>query len=78
MSANATYAIRVRGHLGPLASSRFEGYAIEHHPSGETVLTGRADQSALHCALAAVRDLGLTLIGLERVEELAKRKDSRS
>ena len=37
--------------------------------SGETILTGPlADQTALHGVLIKIRDLGLPLLGLSRIE----------
>jgi len=42
---------------------------ITHETSGETVLSGLVvDQAALHGLLACVRDLGLTLLSVSRVE----------
>ena len=63
------YRIRVKGHLGSAWSTWFEGLQISNEPNGEAVLTGPlADQAALHGVLNRVRDLGLVLIAVQRVE----------
>lgn len=70
MDGHAVYTVRVKGHLGPIASTWFEGFVLEHHPSGETTLTGRVDQPALHAVLIKIRDLNLTLYGVDRAEDV--------
>ena len=63
------YQIRVKGHLGAAWSMWFEGLRISNEPNGEAVLTGPLpDQAALHGVLNRVRDLGLVLIAVQRVE----------
>ncbi len=63
------YQIRVGGHLRPEWSEWFDGMSITHEDNGETVLSGLiVDQSALFGLLIKVRDLGLTLIAVNRVE----------
>jgi hypothetical protein len=43
---------------------------ITLEPDGDTILSGPVvDQPALHGLLIKVRDLGLTLISVDRVEE---------
>ena len=64
------YEICVEGHLGDSWSSWFEELTIRHKQSGQTVLTGPlADQTALHGVLMKIRDLGLPLIAVNRVEQ---------
>ena len=64
------YEIRVEGHIGHSWSSWFEGMAIRHEESGETVLSGPlVDEAALHGVLAKIRDLGLPLIEVKRREQ---------
>jgi hypothetical protein len=58
------YQIRVKGQLDPVLATRFEGFTITHTPDGDTLLTGNADQAALHGVLARCRDLGVTLISV--------------
>ena len=64
----AHYQIKVMGRLGSQWSDWFEGMTIESEGC-ITTITGRvSDQSALHGLLVRVRDLGLPLISVERVE----------
>ena len=64
-----SYQIRVKGHLGAAWSTWFEGLRINNEPNGEAVLTGSLpDQAALHGVLNRVRDLGLVLIAVQRIE----------
>ncbi len=63
------YQIRIKGHLGPRWTDWFEGLAITLEENGETLLTGPVvDQAALYGLLRKVRDLGLPLISVTRVE----------
>jgi len=63
------YQIRVQGVLDHKWADWFDGMAIKPQENGETVLVGSvADQPALHGLLSKIRDLGLTLLALERVE----------
>jgi len=68
MSAPASYEIRVAGHLSANWATRFEGLSMRHEPEGETVLSGSLDQAALHGVLVRIRDLGMNLIAVNRVE----------
>jgi len=68
MNAPEMYEIRVTGHLSANWASRFEGLSMRHEPKGETVLSGLLDQAALHGALMKIRDMGLNLIAVNRVE----------
>jgi hypothetical protein len=64
------YEIRVKGHIEDSWSSWFEGMAIGHEESGETVLSGTlADEAALHGVLIKIRDLSLPLVKVERKEQ---------
>jgi len=68
MGQQTTYRIRIQGQLGPEWSSWFAGLAVRPEPDGTTVLRGQlADQSALHGLLAAIRDLGLSLVSVETI-----------
>jgi len=65
----AFYRIRVRGHLDEPRSAWFDGLAVVPSGDDETVLAGALpDQAALHGVLAKIRDLGLPLLSLNRVE----------
>jgi hypothetical protein len=71
MNQNQTpeiYQIRVKGRLDPSWSAWFDDMALTFE-KGETAIIGPvADQAALHGLLAKVRDLGLTLIDVKRIE----------
>ncbi len=67
------YRIRVQGRLDESWAEWFNGMAIaagqEEGGGTVTTLTGLVvDQVALHGLLARIRDLGLTLVSVERVE----------
>ena len=63
------YHIRVRGHLGSEWSDWFEGLTLTLEDNGDTLLTGPVvDQATLHGLLRKVRDLGMLLISVNRVE----------
>ena len=68
MNAPELYEIRIEGHLSASWTARFEGMSSRHEPGGETVLSGRLDQAALHGVLTGIRDLGVKLISVNRVE----------
>jgi hypothetical protein len=56
--------IRVKGYLDPERSNWFDGLAITHTTTGETLLSGPiVDQAELHGVLLKIRDLGLPLLG---------------
>ena len=64
-----TYEIRLEGLLSDEWSDWFDGVAIAPDGRGGTVLTCRvADQAALHGVLRKVRDLGLRLLSIDRIE----------
>jgi hypothetical protein len=63
------YQIRIKGHLGHQRTAWFGGLTIALEENGDTLLTGPVvDQAALHGLLKRVRDLGLPLISVNRVE----------
>lgn len=64
------YRIRVKGNLDRKWSDWFDGFVISAKVDDETVLVGPvADQAALHGLLARIRDLGLPLLAVSRVEQ---------
>jgi hypothetical protein len=63
------YEIRIKGHLGVQWADWFGDVTITLEANGETLLTGEViDQSALHGLLRKVRDLGMPLVSVNRVE----------
>jgi hypothetical protein len=63
------YQIRIKGHLGHQWTDWFEGLTITLEEDGETLLTGPVvDDAALHGLLKKVRDLGMPLLSVNRVE----------
>ena len=70
MDTPTRYVIRIEGHLSASWASWFEDLEIHHEESGETILAGSlADQAALHGVLMRIRDLGLPLVAVSRVEQ---------
>jgi hypothetical protein len=68
------YVIRVRGSLDAAwLAYWFEGFEVTQKTDRGTTLIGTlADQAALHGLLAKIRDLGLELLFLERIEPPTK------
>lgn len=63
------YEIRLTGHLDAHWAAWFDGLTVGHEDNGTTVISGRiADQTALHGLLQRVRDLGLPLVSVTRIE----------
>jgi hypothetical protein len=63
------YQIRVRGVLDRRWSAWFDGLQLTSDDRGQTTIAGPvADQAALHGLLAKVRDLGLELLSVRRID----------
>ena len=63
------YEIRLKGHLDDRWADWFEGLTITLEDNGDTLLSGPViDQAALHGFLRKVRDLGIPLLSVNRVE----------
>ena len=68
-SQHLIYQIRIEGHLGQQWIDWFDGLAITLEEDGDTLLTCPVtDQAALHGLLKKVRDLGMSLISISRVQ----------
>jgi hypothetical protein len=77
------YEIRVVGTLSNSWADWFDGLSIQHEenePGGQTfsVLTGAMDQAALHGVLMKIRDLGLPLLAVNRMDEMGAIQARRS
>ena len=63
------YQIRVEGHLNLQWTDWFGGLTITLEEGGDTLLTGPVvDQAALYGLLKKVRDLGMPLVSVFRIE----------
>jgi len=63
------YEIRLKGHLDPRWAAWFDGLLLIHDSDGTTVIFGPvADQAALHGLLQKVRDVGMPLVSVTRIE----------
>ncbi len=63
------YEIRIGGRLAPRWAAWFDGMTLTSVDDGTTVMAGPlADQAALHGVLARIRDLGLPLIAVTRLD----------
>ena len=63
------YEIRLKGHLDDRVAEWCEGLTITLEEDGDTLLTCPVvDQAALHGLLKKVRDLGLSLVSVNRVQ----------
>lgn len=65
----AVYEIRIQGYLDSQRASRFEGMIITSLPEGVTLLAGpMVDQAALFGLLNRIRDLGIPLLSVQRID----------
>ncbi len=64
------YEIRVEGYLDDLWADWLSGMSLAYTPGGQTILTGRLpDQAALHGVIGKIRDLGIPLISVTRIDQ---------
>jgi hypothetical protein len=65
----AIYQIILQGHLSRQWSDWFEGFTITLDERGQTILVGPVpDQPALYGVLKKIRDLGIPLISVNRLD----------
>lgn len=63
------YEIRLKGRLDAHWATWFDGLTISQERDGTTVISGGIpDQAALHGVIQRVRDLGLALVSVARVD----------
>jgi len=68
-SKKQLYQIRIEGLVNLDWSASFEEVIVQRTEDGQTVLTGvLPDQTALHGVLMRIRDLGLSLVEVKRIE----------
>jgi hypothetical protein len=68
-SQPVVYQIRLKGHLGSQWTDWFEGLTITLEDNDDTLLTGPVtDQAALYGLLKKVRDLGMPLLSVNRIQ----------
>ena len=67
------YQIRLRGHLASRWAVRFDGMTLTTRPDGTTLIEGPVvDQAALHGLLRTLRDIGIPLLSVTRVDHTSK------
>lgn len=66
-----TYEIKLNGHLDTKWAEWFYDMTITHENNGTTTLYGPLpDQAALHSILLKIRDLNLTLINVQKINNI--------
>jgi len=73
--AQATYEIKVKGVLDAHWSERLGGLIIASKDGDTTISGSIVDQAALHGLLMQIRDLGLPLLSVERLEPEFEHKE---
>ena len=74
-ASTSRYEIRVDGVLDSRWETWFEGLAIESD-GRQTIISGLlVDQAALHGVLIKVRDLGIPLLSVRRLDPRLNRQD---
>jgi len=69
------YQIRIKGHLGSGWTDWFGGLTITLEDNGDTLLIGPVvDQAALYGLLKKVRNVGMPLVSVNRIEEINNAK----
>ena len=73
------YEIRVEADLDDRWSAWFDGLELTHEAAGETTIAGPlVDDAALYGLLARVRDLGLPLVLVRRIDPKHERAARRA
>ena len=66
MDQSSQYQICLEGILDERWLRWFEGLEVKINDDDQTIIQGVFDQSALHGLLNRIRDLGVTLISVQR------------
>lgn len=66
MDQSAYYQICVEGPLDERWRRWFEGLEVTYSTCEQTIIRGEFDQSALHGLFNRIRDLGITLVSVQR------------
>lgn len=67
------YALDIAGVLTDLWDERLEGWRLQKLPGDQTRITGYVrDQSELYGVIAALRNMGLTLLRVELITQSAQ------
>jgi hypothetical protein len=67
--AGEFYEIRLKGHLDESWADSFEGLSFSHEDDGTTKISGaNIDQAALHGLLKKIRDLGMLLLSVNKLD----------
>ena len=68
------YEVRLQGHLDRRWSNRLQGLSFTFESDGTTILTGQIpDQAALHGLLTQIRDLGVPIVSIRRIDNEERR-----
>jgi len=68
-SESGRYEVRLTGHLDAHWTAWFDGLTVSYKNDGTTVISGQiVDQAALHGLIQRVRDLGLPLVSVGKVD----------
>ncbi len=68
-SESGRYEVRLTGHLDAHWTTWFDGSSISYEDDGTTVISGQVvDQAALHGLIQRVRDLGIPLVSVRKVD----------
>jgi hypothetical protein len=63
------YQIKIEGHYEDSWCELYEGFSVQRLHKGDTLLTGSIpDQAALHGLLKKFRDMGITIISINRIK----------
>ena len=74
----AWYVIRVQGAIDVGCSLMFQGFTITREPTGNSLLTGELiDEAAFYGLMSRARDLGLTILDVQRHEYPARDRQQR-